>query len=311
MRKILIAMLLPVFLVSCNEMSQTTQSEITLAPQISCMETRGYVEGTTMDDSDGGATRVIYLSAYDKTNTRDYFVGCTFKKDATDWRSYEESMLAPKYWPIDHTLNFLAYSVASSAPTAVWNTQGATTGLDLYVGRESLQDDILIAAAAERKNSADPMCMTFSHTQAWVEYEIQAVDMPEVTIADVTIKSVYSTGQFSVENYDATLIGKWDFSGATAADCKVVPAGSSTIAASSAEKVKVSALMPAQSAQEAVISYKAGGIYKTTTIGMKVPVWEMGTHYIYKVTISPLLTRAGENVATGENVEVELLQKPW
>lgn len=312
MRKLLIAILLPAVLASCDKISQPTSREIVLAPSIICMETRGYVEGPTLHDSDEGAERVIYLSAYDVTESGNYFTGNSFKASENIWHNFKGSSAEPVNWPAEHRLRFLAYSASSSEPKAVWQTADNNCGkLDLYVTEASLQDDILYGRTDARRNEGTAVDMTFNHTQSWVEVQIQSGHTSPVTIKDITFKDVHTSGRLTIDNTGSTAVCSWDFSRDVARDGKVAPSEENKTLATGADIVKISALMPVQGAQEFVVHYTVGGESRTATVEKKTPVWEMGSHYIYKVMISPLNSKAGESITAGDNVEVELLRMPW
>lgn len=310
MRKSLITMLLLLFLTSCNKFSHSLLNEILLTPQISSMETRGYVKGPSMIDSDAEAIRVIYISAYDISDSKDYFVGNSFKQDGPCWRNYEGNTIVSKFWPIDHMVSFLAYSVAETTPKVKWNSTNSAMGFDLYVDDKSIQDDILVAGVNDMRNTNNPVLMKFNHTQAWVEFIIRA-DMPSVVnVESITLKDAFSSGLLSVDNKSKTVDCKWDFSNEKSSDYEIVPSGSTTISSKS-ERISVSAMMPAQDARNFIINYKVDGYTKSTEVSAKVTSWQIGTHYIYNIMISPQLTKSGLNIMLDDNIVVELQQNTW
>ena len=174
MRKIFSVIILTIALVSCSKLDENL-SEISINA-ITVLSTKGFVTGETLADTDINAARAIYVSAYDNTTSRNYFVGHTFYKPegATLWSNYSGSTKSPDFWAPAGKLDFLAYSASGSAPAAVWNSDRAVSGVELTISEDGLKDDILYASATGCRSTDGSVSLQFRHTQAWVELRLSS-----------------------------------------------------------------------------------------------------------------------------------------
>lgn len=214
--------------------------------------TKGYIDGTTFyekatadlhDAAVVPTARTMYMSAYyrlqDAATGANYFVGSEFVKtgsqvkvggvDTDVWRH-----TPAYYWPIDSDLDFLAYSSsdAFAAKDAQWNATNASSSVALTMSRARCQDDVVFAANQMSSSSAtsisgsdyvtaQPVAMSFSHSQAWIEFQlsIQQESMKDkVAITEIIIEDAYDNGKLNITRTDANASAAWDFTGIGTAD---------------------------------------------------------------------------------------------
>jgi len=158
----------------------------------------------------------------DGDQAADYFAGVTFSQSGTVWKE-------AKYWPLDGSLDFLAYGTAGLKdadkgirPTAVWGeNSNVARKLVLTVPDNSVKfDDLLYGASNHQVYSANGNAMVLKHAEAVVCFAADAnvAYDPEtnkgVTIDGITIDNAYFSGKLTVLNPEAgggsgTLSATW------------------------------------------------------------------------------------------------------
>jgi len=273
--------------------------------------TKGYVTGTIFEecqnpnnlfitglynntvDAESPKTRVMTVSAFNKTDAADYFKSKTFKCDLTDgiWHNYNEDVKTPLYWPIGKDLEFLSYSsqniTGRPEPVAKWD--GAKKVSFDITAEQCYQNDILYAQAAgsNRGTAADKngsastagLPITFFHAQAWITFNVQVVGADAamklatgksvIDVDDIVLENVYNSGVLTFEYKDGATqpTATWDFFTQNPTDVSVDDPwekgfGTGNLFAD-AEKskngIQLNMLMPAQKHNDFVLYYTANG----------------------------------------------------
>lgn len=274
---------------------------------VSRIGTKGYVEGTMLVDTpydqlhDGIAEeereeRTIRMSAYLYPQTgesREYFRNEPFDINANG----ESDNLwhhSPKiYWPLGGTLDFLAYSLTTSLPATAltWDRGNAAAGFSVRLDKRYTQDDFLVAAASGKTSTSDgaTVPMTFSHTQAWLEFNVHAEENGIVTLDAIEIEDLFTEGRLDVKNVSGEARATWNFDAETAYDTKVDDIGGVFGTRIGTTVRHFDMLIPQQGQRSFVLKYHLSGIDMPLEYRYELPVafWEMGKKYIYDITISP------------------------
>ena len=271
-------------MVSCGKSaSPEALAEISVTA-VNCIETRGYVTDESLVDS--GAPRDIRLSAYDATLARPYFVDMAFRNPSGgSWTNYDGDIHMPLYWPQGSRLSFLAYSAGSSAPKAVWNMSGSTSCVVLDVTAESLQDDILYAAADGCTPEASPVSLDFRHSQAWIEFQVSVPFGKISSFRGVTIGGVRTSGLLTVTDSNGMAASSWDFSSSMPVDCTLTPDPAAYDGRSS--RLSLSVLLPRQQCRPFTFRFMTDGVERSYTYSFpESEFWYSSVHYVYKVDVA-------------------------
>lgn len=270
--------------------------------------TKGYVTAATLYDTaiaELHATtptttpRQLWMSAYltpQAGNPGNYFVNEPFAINAngeTDGLWHH----APKiYWPLNGTLDFLGYSAGTqlTGTKCVWNETNAATQLILSVSEDQSQDDILYAAVAADSDPTASVAMTFKHTQAWIEFELNASEAGLIEIMDIKLEDIYQKGELTI-NGGATPSHAWNFASYRASDVVVDDNYSVYGVGDMANPIDtepkfLDMLIPAQPQTSILITYRLAGQdnvlqYRYT---FATATWESAKKYVYKITFTPL-----------------------
>lgn len=207
-----------------DEVAQKAR-EITFAP-IAKPTTRAAVDGAAFTPN------TMQVTAYDVTNTREFFAPTTFTKASTTWKG-------GKYWPLSAAyVNFWAYSElqASATPTLTWNATGTTATWALEMtDNKTAQKDLMYAigngAVTKTSNALSfngdaAVSMTFIHAQSWIRFMADAYD--DTTGGKITLKSITLNGakyngtytitftNFNKDDGSQSVAGAWSSLGSAA-----------------------------------------------------------------------------------------------
>lgn len=302
--------------------------------------TRGYVEGELFADT---PYNKLHKPSYSPTEAEDaremlissyltpqsglpgtYFKESTYKYSDTDnlWHNFNGDELAPVYWPIGGTLDFLALSVTADIAegSLSWNEENVAQSFTLKADNAFRQDDILFASVCGRKIGNEPKVeMKFNHAQAWIQFQLNAgatttgaVDI--VTVQKVELVDIYAKGSVTVYNNMGKAFAKWDFREETRRDVTMDDTyGVTGTPLSPKQGVEGSAddtigymdmLIPEQAKTAFRITYTLKGQPNVLTYlyELEHENWLMGHKYIYKIdfgtneiTVEPsVVTFAGE-----------------
>lgn len=279
--------------------------------------TRGYVPGTAFEQvvnpsaspAETAVKRDLVISAYNVTDDAEYFTGFTFKYISGNgvWSNFEGDTHKPIYWPLDNTLDFLAYSQSNGitgdgSPKIKADWSGARK-VTLKVTAESTQDDILYAAAngmtSASSSSTSGFSMQFYHAQAWVTFNLKVASGCPTDVLKINAiewQDIYSSGELTITNKGTAgttgaAEAEWDFfsqcAGPVCADdlYNVLESPVGTTAS------RLDMLLPAQKHSGLIINYTMGektghmriNADRFTNTGT---VWEMGRHYTYSLTFT-------------------------
>ena len=204
--------------------SANQQKEIAFSA-ITQPNTRAAVDGTTFTPN------TMIVTAYDVTNTREFFEPTTFTKASTTWKG-------GKYWTLSATyINFWAYSElqASATPTLTWDATATTATWALVMtDNKTSQKDLMYAigngevtqtANTLSFNDGNPVSMTFKHAQAWIRFMVDAYDATsggKITLNSITLNGAKYNGTYTItftnfnDDESQAVAGAWSSLGSTA-----------------------------------------------------------------------------------------------
>lgn len=249
--------------------------------------TKGFVEGTSLYDSEGG-NRSLYLTAYlhaQNGNDGEYLSGEAFNtSDGSTWRHDP-----PVYWPLGGRMDLLAYS--SAAPfdefDVAWGGENCAERMRLSVGHDRTQDDILYGSAWGEGNSFSATSLQMHHTQAWIQVVLKkdSALSDEVVVHSVELLDTYIGGDLVIENNYGHPEISWNFRRFEARDRAVDDlAGVCGTSLPSSERV-LNMLVPQQEMKSIRIKYSQGGEEKSAVKELPHATWLAGKRYVYDFTI--------------------------
>ena len=236
--KLFLAAVAAVFLfVSCNKdeyvpASESAQNEIMFN---NVAFTKGYVTATTLYDTaiaqlHGAATpveRTIWMSAFynpaaGNGDAENYFVDEPFALNANGEGDGKWHHAPKLYWPMSGSLDFLGYSAGNrlTGTKCIWKEANAASQLILSISEDQSQDDILYAAVANDANHSADVAMTFKHTQAWIEFKLNASTANLIEVMDIKLEEIYQKGELTI-NGGSTPSHAWNFASYRASDVTV------------------------------------------------------------------------------------------
>jgi hypothetical protein len=152
--------------------------------------------------------RNLGLHAGDADRAGNYFTGVTFSKNGSLWRE-------AKYWPLDGTLDFLAYSTTGLkdpnkgvVPTATWGEAG-NNARKVVLGipdNSEFFDDILFGASNEQTFVANGNPLSLKHAETIVCFSARAnvpydaTNNKGVTIDRITVDNARFGGTLTILN---------------------------------------------------------------------------------------------------------------
>lgn len=295
--------------------SNDSQKEISVLA-FNDVRTKGYTGWTTGQtafeevanpsaDPIGEATaRDLILSAYDKTMGLDYFTGKTFAKAADGkWKC-----TPAVYYPIGgDELEFLAYSIGKvGTPCSINPIWNDARNLTIQVS-SATDDDILYGAATStaKTQPTDGVAMEFQHAQAWltvkltsnIEKPASGTDGDILKVKSITWENIYSSGELNIA-YGTTPTATWNFFTQSPSDFEMTDdnnvKGSFVYKKPAAGDLPptqiLDMLVPAQPAQNFIITYELGGkefTYEVTKANFANAIlndgFKAGSHYTFNV----------------------------
>lgn len=298
------------------DVAPETLSEITV-DAVSQTRTKGYVESVGLVDTppeflhggEGFTYRPIYLTAWHHPQhggDEEYFRTKPFLRNAA---SADDGMWhhdSPLYWPLEGTLDFLAFSCSNPFPTSAlaYSPGNSTLKLSFNVDHSYSQDDILFSyvGGAGRNTGCWPSVpMVFSHAQAWLEFSFHTVDSSFddiITIHRVDLRDVYTSGVLTVEHPFGYAEGSWDYRLATREDTPVDDEYGVYGAGVTTAKRYLDMLIPEQEKKDIVIYYtmKDCEPMMMYVYHLGGSHWEMGKKYVYDIRFSPTRIEVDQTV---------------
>lgn len=257
--------------------------------------TKGFVEGTSLYDSEGG-NRSLYLTAYlhaQNGNDGEYLSGEAFNtSDGSTWRHDP-----PVYWPLGGRMDLLAYS--SAAPfdefDVAWGGENCAERMRLSVGHDRTQDDILYGSAWGEGNSFSATSLQMHHTQAWIQVVLKkdSALSDEVVVHSVELLDTYIGGDLLIENNYGHPEISWNFRRFEARDRAVDDLdGVCGTPLPSSERV-LNMLVPQQEMKSIRIKYSQGGEEKSAVKELPHATWLAGKKYVYEIGFKKALELTG------------------
>lgn len=271
--------------------------------------TKGYVEGTALAETPAGrlhdglpaeerTPRSILLTAWlypQSGGEQEYFRGQVFSLDgggAADGLWHRDPKV---YWPVAGTLDFLALSSGTSlAESQVrWDRTRSTDAVTVTVGRDFTQDDLLFSCALARTHGpAGVVPMTFSHSQAWLQFVVRARSAAVadvVTLHRIYLEDIYTSGELTVSHPFGVAEGAWDFRWDRREDTAVDDVRHVCGKTVPLLPRYLDMLLPEQPMKSIVVEYslQGGGMVMEYEYPLPVAHWEMGKKYIYEVVFDP------------------------
>lgn len=334
MKKVLFfALAAALCLTACNQVEKAFDNDRDFeigVVSIANISTKGYVTGETMQDNiynglhygDENAPashswRDIRLSAFLTPGDRQTFASQPYFIDeiwrtnadgaANSWKHFDGNNFVPVYWPMSGNLQFLGISMTEplGGSAVSWNSANPAAGVTLTIGDKFMQDDVMYADCPARgANEGAAVPMTFRHTQAWIEFAIQANVTDIVTIKDIVVENVYTRGDVTVGpvvdpagenviwNFDREATRNLSMPDNYAGDA--VKQGYDKLLQVSAEPADTDikyfdVLLPKQSKTSFVIYYTLAG--QDNVLEFRYPLengtWNAGSKYIYAITFKP------------------------
>lgn len=256
-------------------------------------QTKGYVTGTAMEESPS-RPRTIWLTAWyyrQDGGAEEYFRNQPFavKGDAL-W--HRDPVV---FWPLGGQLDFTAYSAGEPFTEAqvAWDRGVTTDRLALTVDRARTQDDVLFGYVPARAAlGGAPVQVTFKHSQAWLEFRVRAKDAASagvVTLHDIFIEDIYTTGELSVTHPFGYAEGQWSFRFDRRGDTVVDDVAGVYGTAMQASAAVLDWLLPEQKMKAFVMRYSLAGGDMVMEHEFTLPnaYWQMGRKYVYDIIVSP------------------------
>ena len=165
-------------------------------------------------DGNFPTTSDIILSAYDKTNSRTFFEGKTFKYQYVGGSSSGSGSTwgaetTPIYWPLSQTtINFLGYANKTGSSADTW-TNGAQQVVIPMADNSSSQNDLMYAVGQGKVTQVgntlsfpSSVPMVFKHAQALMQFNVKgtAAAVGKITITAITLNNAYFSGTLTVNN---------------------------------------------------------------------------------------------------------------
>ena len=174
--------------------------------------TKSPIDGTTFPDDYNmivSAYRNLGSHAGASDAAGNYFTSVTFTKQSSHWAE-------SRYWPLDGSLDFLAYATTGLkdpnigvVPTAVWGDAGGNVAKKVVLSvpdNSAVFDDILYGAVNNQFHVSGGTPMTLSHAETVVCFAAKAnvaydaTNNKGVTINSITLDGAYYGGTLTVEN---------------------------------------------------------------------------------------------------------------
>ena len=295
-RRAVLAACLTAVAVSCSD---PDDHEIVLSDKAITMsvvaqpQTKGYVTGTAMEESPS-QPRTIWLTAWyhrQDGGQEEYFRDQSFavKSDAL-W--HRDPVV---FWPLGGQLDFTAYSAGEpfSEAQVAWDRGVTTDRLALTVDRARTQDDILFGYVPARAALGGiPVPVAFKHSQAWLEFRVRAKDAASagvVTLHEIYVEDIYTTGALSVIHPFGYAEGQWSFRFDRREDTTVDDVTGIYGSLMQTTPAVLDWLLPEQKMKTFVMRYslKGGDMVMEHEFTLPDAYWQMGRKYVYDIIVSP------------------------
>ena len=284
---------------------------------VSQTRTKGYVENASLVDTpkeflhggEGFSYRPIYLTAWHHPQHGtevEYFRTKTFVRNggsATDGMWHHDS---PLYWPVEGTLDLLAFSCTNAFPTSslAYSPGNTTERLSFNVDHSYSQDDILfsfVGNAGKDTGCWPSVPMVFQHAQAWIEFSFHTVDASYddiITIHRVDFRDIYTSGVLTMDHPFGFAEGSWDYRYATRQDTPVDDEYGVYGTGVTTTKRYLDMLLPEQEKKDIVIYYtmKDCEPLMQYVYHLGGSHWEMGKKYVYDIRFSPTRIEVEQSV---------------
>lgn len=293
---------------------------------VASMRTKSYVEAGTLvgtpssslHPSGAPSPRTIYMTSWLHPQSGaegEYFRSMRFSMNAngeTDGLWHHPGVV---YWPIDGTLDMLAFSCDSPFPesSVAWGLGNSTDELSLSVDASYTQDDILfsfVGGASNVSGAAPSVPMVFSHAQAWIQFvfHTSSAELDNIiTLFDVTIRDIFTEGILRITHPFGVAEGQWSYRYAVSRDTVVDDNNDIYGTRMTTTPVYLDMLLPEQAKKDFVLCYTIEGsdpiMYYVYPISGST--WQMGKKYVYDITFSPtgIAVETGITDWTGGGVE--------
>lgn len=305
---------------SCQQEAtpQAQEYELTLKA-VSMTMTKGYVTSTGLSDTTptslhgtpSTSYRDIYLTAWhhsQKNGEKEYFRMQRYERNAGTATDNLWHRADPLYWPLDGTLDLMAYSCTNAFPeSSVDYSPGVSTDrLLLSVDRTYTQDDILFSYVGNAGRSTEfysTVPMQFKHGQAWIEIVFHTPSSAYnniIKVNRVELRDIYTSGQLIVEHPYGEAEGAWSFRFAERHDTDVDDVNGIYGQYVTTSRVYLDMLLPEQPKKDMVIYYTMEGgdpemLYVYHMQGLST--WQMGKKYVYDITLSPTTIEVNSSVS--------------
>lgn len=307
----LLALALTAALTACNGATFTQEAipqELSIRAASEGM-TRGYVAGNTLTDTDptflhstsSSSPRTIYLTAWhyrQSGGSEKYFTNEAFSQNGNGEEDGLWHHVPQLYWPVGGQLEFLAYSCSIPFPesSVAWGGTRTTDCVYLTVDKRYTQDDILFANAGVAwdelaHNAWVPL--TFRHAQAWIQFVFHSVDAEFdgiVSVEELIIKDIYTSGVLKVEHPYGTAEGRWTYRFDERFDTTVDDNNGVYGTPVTTTDLYMDMLIPEQKMKDIVLLYRIVGTEPLMEYDFELPhtdTWQMGKKYVYDITLAP------------------------
>ena len=199
---------------ACNPLERDELRDIRFATSPHAI-TKSPIDGTALP-ADYNLIVSAYRNLGDHAGASDaagnYFTNVTFTKQSSLWTE-------SRYWPLDGSLDFLAYATAGLknpnvgiVPTAVWGDAGGNVAKQVVLSvpdNSALFDDILFGASNAQTYLASGTPLTLCHAETVVCFAAKSnvaydeTNNKGVTINSITLDGAYYSGSLTIVNPSA------------------------------------------------------------------------------------------------------------
>ena len=305
MRKlILCAAAAMVALASCSK----TQVINTEPPQeIAFKAVAGAITKTSDDPLSEDIQMGVFAYVHNGTSLEAYFGNTSFSKDGEYWT-------AGKYWPVNHSLDFVVYAPYFDGNTYSFsNTSGnvltitadnTTTETDYLYGNEYY--DGQNNTGYNKTDESIPVQLNHAMAKVTVNFTVE-----KVKITDVTLPASVRKGTCTVTYGDSTVV-KWTSTDndKDANGYKLIETieALSTATDQVTSPVTASVLLVPETTSDITFNYQIEGSDATLPYTIEQIddfKWEHGKHYIYNVKVTPKEIKFTPTVLKWTDIENE------
>ena len=287
---------LVVLAVSCETVDPSLTPPATeLVPRAN-VSTKGFVEGTTLENHDG-TDRKLVLSCWLRTQNGmayNYFFQEIFSSQPDGWHADP-----PIYVPFASSFDLLGYSASVPIPNQdiIWGTPKYVERMRYSLSREHIYDDVLYGSIyGIGSMQASSINMTMFHSQAWVEVRIRLKDGAasdrHVKIHSAALLATYFGCDITVEANEGTPVAYVDLRHHYGDDLPLQISSGAFDTDLDYNGIAMRILVPQQDQTKLFLDYEIYGCPLTCTADLAPTraTWEMGKKYIYEFLVDPLNT---------------------